>query len=289
MFNEIVNENVQGIPAKIFIRDSEGTSNRTISPMHFHDEIELLFVISGAIRFTLNDETYDIRENMGMLINRRVPHMTQSIEDGTKTLLLQINIEKLMKREYSHINKYLSLIFSGDERDFYVFEKDAPEGVEVYSHMQKIESEYIGQKKGFNTYIKGELYHILACMYRYEILNDVGFKYDKDGMRKISDALLYVDKNFSKQITLEEISDVVNMNPSYFCRFFKKATGKTVMEYINFVRIWKAENLLSLTDESILEISMEVGFSSVSYFNRVFKKLKGASPMKYRKFKYMKN
>ena len=289
MYNEIVNESDQGVPARIYESDTVGLPSGAIAPTHFHDEIELLFVISGVMRFVVNDEIIDIKENMGILVNRRVPHMSQSMEDNTKSLLLQINIEKLMKKEYSHINKYLSLIFSGDEREFFVFEKNLPVSVEIYGHMKQIESEFVGKQRGYNTYIKGELYHLLACMYRYGILSDVGFKYDKDGMRKINAALIYIDKNYSKQLTLEELSGIVNMNPSYFCRFFKKATGKTIMEYINFVRIWKAEDLLSLTDDSVLDISMEVGFSSVSYFNRVFKRLKGTSPMKYRKIKYMKN
>jgi len=289
MYNEIVTESVQGVSAKIFESDIVGLPAGAVAPSHFHDEIELLFVNSGKMRFIINEAVVEIGENMGILVNRRVPHMTEAAMDDTKSLLLQINIEKLMMKEYSHINKYLSYIFSGDENDYYIFESDKPEYEEVFFHMKKIEKEFIEKNKAFNTYIKGELYSLLGCLYRYEILNDVGFKYDRDGMKRISKALIYVDNNYSNTITLDEISSIVNMNPSYFCRFFKKATGMTIMDYINFVRIWKAENLLSLTDDSVLEISMEVGFSSVSYFNRVFKRFKGTSPLKYRKIKYMKN
>ena len=79
------------------------------------------------------------------------------------------------------------------------------------------------------------------------------------------------------------------MNRHYFCRLFKKATNTTPTEYINFVRIWKAENLLITTDDSVLEISMAVGFSSVSYFNRTFKRLKNTTPTAYRHILYAKN
>ena len=59
----------------------------------------------------------------------------------------------------------------------------------------------------------------------------------------------------------------------------------TVTEYLNFVRICKAEKLLSSSEKSILEISEAVGFSSISYFNRVFKRVRSSSPGSYRKLK----
>ena len=83
-------------------------------------------------------------------------------------------------------------------------------------------------------------------------------------------------------MTLEKLAATLHMSGEYFCRVFKKATGITPTEYIHYVRIWKAENLLTTTHATILEISMEVGFTSVSYFNRVFKKRKGSTPTEYR-------
>ena len=75
---------------------------------------------------------------------------------------------------------------------------------------------------------------------------------------------------------------MLNFDPSYFCRIFKSAIGATFTEYLNFVRVCKAEKMLSRTNNSILDISEAVGFSSVSYFNRVFKKYRNCSPRAYR-------
>ena len=82
---------------------------------------------------------------------------------------------------------------------------------------------------------------------------------------------------------------MLNFDPSYFCRIFKQATGATFTEYINFVRVCKAERMLARSDVSILDISEAVGFSSVSYFNRIFKKYKSCSPRFYRGAKYGEN
>ena len=69
---------------------------------------------------------------------------------------------------------------------------------------------------------------------------------------------------------------------SHLCRLFKKAIGITVIDFINFVRIWNAENLLTSTDDKVLNISMDVGFSNISYFNRIFKKTTGMTPLAYK-------
>ena len=77
-----------------------------------------------------------------------------------------------------------------------------------------------------------------------------------------------------------------NLNPSYFCRIFKRASGSGFIDYLNFVRICKSEKLLAAGTKSILDVSYDVGFSSVSYFNRIFKKYKNCTPTEYRRAQY---
>ena len=130
---------------------------------------------------------------------------------------------------------------------------------------------------------------LLGTLYRNGILDNIGEGYNRDALRKIWTIIDYIDKNYNNVITLEKLSSELNMNKEYFCRVFRRATGITPTEYINFVRVWKAENLLTTTQSSIIEISLEVGFSSVSYFNRVFKKYRGTTPSAYRGIVYAKN
>jgi YesN/AraC family two-component response regulator len=106
-------------------------------------------------------------------------------------------------------------------------------------------------------------------------------------VQKILPALSYINENYQEDLTLEEVSELLSFDPSYFCRIFKQATGATFTEYLNFVRVCKAEKLLAKTQRSILEISEAVGFSSVSYFNRIFKRHRGCSPRGYRSARYV--
>jgi AraC family transcriptional regulator, transcriptional activator of pobA len=73
------------------------------------------------------------------------------------------------------------------------------------------------------------------------------------------------------------------MSYHHFCRFFKRITGKTFMQYLNFVRVREAEKLILTTDKNISEIAQDVGFAGVSGFNKAFKKEKHLSPIAYKK------
>lgn len=92
----------------------------------------------------------------------------------------------------------------------------------------------------------------------------------------------YVQENYQKKISLEEISNLVNMSPVSFHRLIKKRTGKTFIEYINDTRIGFAARWLIEKDLSIAEIAYKSGFNNIANFNRVFKKSKSCTPSQYR-------
>ena len=79
-----------------------------------------------------------------------------------------------------------------------------------------------------------------------------------------------------------EIAAVAGMNAQYFCRYFKKHTGRTVTEYINDVRISQASRLLAQTDDKILHIAVRCGYENAGYFISRFRRSRGVSPSEYR-------
>ncbi|MDC7249424.1 MAG: helix-turn-helix transcriptional regulator, partial [Sphaerochaetaceae bacterium] len=79
-----------------------------------------------------------------------------------------------------------------------------------------------------------------------------------------------------------------NISSSYFSKLFKKVTGDNFANYINKIRVKKAQELLVNTDNPITVIAMDLGFGDNSYFNKVFKKIEGVAPSLYRN-KYIKN
>jgi len=96
-------------------------------------------------------------------------------------------------------------------------------------------------------------------------------------------AMLYFNKHYSNDISIEEFASSIHMSTSWFIRNFKQYTGQTPMQYILSIRIINAENLLETTDYNLTEISRIIGYDNPLYFSRIFKKQKGLSPSEYRK------
>jgi AraC-like DNA-binding protein len=105
----------------------------------------------------------------------------------------------------------------------------------------------------------------------------------KKNEMRINKVCLYIQNNFYTKISLKEVADLIFLTESNFCKFFKKATGKTYSDYLNELRINEVCRLLVQTEKSINQISFECGFESLSYFNRVFLSKKEMTPSKYRK------
>ena len=86
-----------------------------------------------------------------------------------------------------------------------------------------------------------------------------------------------------KPLTLEEVSSVASLSPTYFSKKFKLITGMGFKEYLNYVRLKHAQTALLTTNSSITDIALEYGFNDSNYFKDLFKKVYGKSPREYRK------
>ncbi|MEW6522318.1 MAG: response regulator [Bacillota bacterium] len=98
----------------------------------------------------------------------------------------------------------------------------------------------------------------------------------------VKKALRYLEREYARDITLEEIASVVHLSPYYFSHIFKDETGHTFVEKLTSIRIARAKQLLATTQLSVTAISRQVGYRDLNYFCRVFKKSEGVTPRRYR-------
>ena len=99
---------------------------------------------------------------------------------------------------------------------------------------------------------------------------------------RIDDAIEYLTQNLHKPINIDLIANQVTLSPSRFAHLFKEITKKSPLKYLEDLRVWKAQQLLVSTSNSITEIARETGFLDALYFSRVFTKNCGLSPRKWR-------
>lgn len=104
--------------------------------------------------------------------------------------------------------------------------------------------------------------------------------------KKINSLILrtkdYIDKNFDKEITLEDVSKEIKISPHYFSRLFKEEMGEGFIEYLTLIRMQKAKEFLEKGIYSIKEICYMVGYGDPNYFSRAFKKAVGVTPTEFK-------
>jgi AraC-like DNA-binding protein len=101
---------------------------------------------------------------------------------------------------------------------------------------------------------------------------------ETERMKRVMDYML---KHFRAEIRIEQIASVAGMAPAAFCRYFKKRTGKSFVEYLNELRISHARKLLTQHDMSVGQVALECGFNNISHFHRQFRLFTETTPLKY--------
>ena len=249
--------------------------------MHYHDELELLTVREGEFVIIASDGREMVaKEGEVIFINSGVPHRTRA-DIPARTDLIQFRESDFINSELTKIIKY-SRKFNGlTDPQISIIKNDV-----LFEALCEIVNKADEKLPAYDIFVKSAIHKVLGCLYRLGILKGADELLASRDMQKIIPVLSHINMHYYEDISLKDASAMLSFDESYFCRLFKSATGATFTEYLNFVRICKAEKMLNKTRDSILEISEAVGFSSVSYFNRIFKKYRHLSPRAYRGMLY---
>ena len=257
---------------------SENLSAQSLSRMHLHEALEFLFVINGCIRCCLDGQELLLQSGDILFINSNVPHKTESVSASTNCALVQFKNNDLSDSHLQDLKDYLTAeVVSG-----HVFRKKDSDFDEIQQKLNAIA--YANQIKdtAYEYFIASAIYGLLGILHRRKFLPAVQDLFDRELINRLLPVFVYIDKNYGEHLTLEQLARCTGFHKAYFCRLFKQATGGTVVEYLNFVRVRKAELALRNNCNAI-EAAYLAGFSSPSYFTKVFKKYRHCSPSAYKK------
>jgi len=247
---------------------------------HFHPELELVYVNKGKGKRHIGSHLSYFNNSQLILIGASLPHSgftDRFTTNGTETLV-QFKQNFLGDHFFSipEMQKVNNL-----------FDK-AKKGILFNIETKKIvgpKIEALLNYEGMDRILRFlEILKDLSISTNYTLLNVDGFAFEVEPQdnNKIDIIFDFVRKNFTQQITLDQISGKVSMTVPAFCRYFKKVTGKTFTQFVNEFRIVHATKLLAENPTSITDICFESGFNNFSHFNKLFKKFTGKSPLKYR-------
>lgn len=164
---------------------------------------------------------------------------------------------------------------------FGLFSNKIRDDLTINECISKLIKEFVVKKSGYELAIKSHIYWLLTLLFRNhkeEVLTQKKYEIRSKNLERFNKILKYIEDNYAEKLAIDNLARNANMSTSNFCHLFKKMTCKTLIEYVNNLRINNAENLLRNTDMNISEVAMVVGFNDINYFSRIFKKYKKIAP-----------
>lgn len=254
--------------------------------LHRHLETQVTWVVNGEGTFITGN--YMQRFHMGDLfvVGANQPHLFKSdpcyFEEKSDNAVHTLNIffdpkgflaQLLTYPELRSIKNFIDVSSYGMKAS----EKDKNILTEL---ILKIKNTFTGFR--LSSFI--ELLQVMANLKNWEHLSTVPFEQafsDSEGLR-MNDVYQYTMANFTDSISLEQIAAVAYLTPQSFCRYFKKHTSKTYINFLNEVRINAAcKKFMEKKFHSISTVAYQSGFNNVVTFNRVFKSITGIAPREF--------
>lgn len=269
------------------IYTGEFLSNQINVYLHWHNEMEIIYVKSGVGKVYIDMNFYDIQSGDIIIINKEALHYLYNDTDTTlkyEAIIFDLSLLQNSFLDYCQVTFINPLIENNLKTNHII--KDSYIGYdEILYYVCKIIKSYNNGNFGFQLEIKGLLFNLF-----YELFNNAyiqkpssEFIDNNNKLFKLKNVIKYIYDNYNKPLSIKELSRIAGYSEYHFIRFFKSQTGKTCTNFINALRIEKSLDLLINTNLSITDIAFNVGYDDVSYFIKIFKRLTCKTPSNYRK------
>lgn len=239
-------------------------------PAHLHINLELMYIEKGESVITVNGKKYDVDQGDMVVVFPNMIHSYDNETDDEIATFIIFNSEFfedtiLTFMNYEPINPVIKSNMIHEDVQY-----------AIRSLCKEVQYNEVNTDAA-RSLIKLILSRILPIMQLKKSSNN-------KGTNLISDIVTYICNNYTKEISLDTLSENFGVNKYYISKIFNSKIQISLSDYVNGFRIELAKKLLKSNEEmSILEISEQCGFETQRSFNRVFQKFCGTSPREFRK------
>lgn len=255
-------------------------------PLHWHEQIEILYVLEGQLKVLINKKTWEGRQGDIFIVDTglihgfsdpspeasvRVFQFGREIFDEPLTLMENQDVRKPVFGRTPWISPSLN-------RSVYPL---------VETILIDINSEFQKKEPGYRFVIKSGLYKLVALFLRNmaaeETINTGRITNEKNHTRHLEQIFSFIYSNFDNpELKLDDAAFEIGLSKYYLTRFLKEQTGLGYHDHLARARLSKARQYLAESDMPVTDIAYLCGFQSLTTFNRLFKQYTGASPSSYR-------
>lgn len=237
----------------------------THTMIHYHSDMELLFVEEGETIMQVAGHTFTAKKDSLILVNPYEVHSGITLGEKYAHSCICFDIQQL---GLSETERFLS----GD----LAFSNHIPDADYLLPNFKNCFEAINNRTDGWDLKAKGNLMIMFSAL-TDKVTSTLTTK-EQTFARSV---LEFIEKSFSEKITSKEISENFSYDHSYFCRKFKKIFSQSFGNYLNGYRVSRAKEYLK--SFSVSETALNCGFDNMSYFSRSFKSITGLTPSEYKK------
>ena len=242
--------------------------------LHMHSNPQLIIVLDGEFDVQIEEENFHAKENDVFIINQRVFHQMRS---NSETLILSVLIDQygfaLDQKEADNLHFNLNSMKQGSSKKHDNI-RYLVNSIVKFNTMENINSIYT------NRAIAYSLFAQLMNDFKSDITDSNQKQASYDTITKIT---AYINDNYDKKLSLQELSIHFNYSIAYLSRLFKQSLGNNFIDYYDSLRINYSLNDLVYSNKSIEDLSIIHGFENSRSYVRAFKKIYDVYPSEYRK------
>lgn len=243
--------------------------------MHFHQNIEVLYVLEGKVRVNYENSTKELNTDDFIVINTNVRHNYEADEEVLLGIVF-INYARLV--EMFHGEQVYFLCNSAEEKS---------ESYDKMRHYIRQIFNYFHTNEGQGVILQNSVAYQLLYVLTSEFIVKKGMS-QYDSLRGISDErmneiLNYLMNHYQEQITLQGLADKLYLSNAYLSKYIKKNFGMSFLKLLNNIRMEHAVSELLYSEKTVVRIAMDNGFSNLAGFNRTFREIYNMTPAEYRK------
>ena len=266
---------------------------------HWHPDLEILYVESGSVLFTMDGAKVSAEAGSAVLANPGTLHTAETLGIGEARFHAVVFDVALLSGSVPDACslRYLDPLREDRLRLPLLVSGATPQEADSLDRCRELVAVLQTRPRGYELRVKSLLFGWLAgfvaddALARPESRGAPGLpaewrrRTDSARIEPVKKSLELLHERYSGRVTVAELAGVANLSEFHFFRVFKEATGRSPIEYLNEYRCRRAAEKLLETDADILGIALDSGFSSAGYFIRVFRRYYGRTPSSYRRRK----
>ncbi len=258
----------------------------TYDTWHYHQELELNAIIKGTGTRFIGDHVGAFSDGDTVLVGSNLPHVWRNDKEyyqGQEDLQAEL------------MNFFFLEDFAGKDlfqlpelQPIQNLLRTATQGIRIYGRtgeiVQRKMKKVFRLTAGERVIALMQILNIIAHSDELELLASPGFihSYQASNTARINKVYNFIMNNFLENISLEQAADIASMNPAAFCRYFKRVTQKSFVQFLNEIRVGYACKLLLDEKLTVSQICYESGFNNLSNFNKQFKATTHKTPQEYK-------